>query len=365
MKICFLTPNVYPLFAEKKVAETAGGAELQQKYIGEALRNRGYEVSYVSKDYGQPDNLGAQGLRILKSYKPGSGFYGLRFFYPMLYKTWKALTKADADVYYVRCASYLVGIVALFSKCYGKKFIFAGAHENDFMPSRMIVSGKLEGFLYAYGLKNTDAICVQSYNQKQLLWDNFRLDGMVIRNFSPCQVRPVSLYEREYILWVSTIRSWKRPRHFLKLAEQYPQEQFVMIGGPATNDKYLYEKIEETSQKVDNLEFLGFQPLEIVERYFNRAKVLINTSKSEGFPNTFLHAWCRGVPVISCFDPDGLIAKHNLGFVVSSEIELSRIFKAFIKRAPCNSKVIVKYFNDNHSVKVIDKYITLLESLQD
>jgi glycosyltransferase involved in cell wall biosynthesis len=50
-------------------------------------------------------------------------------------------------------------------------------------------------------------------------------------------------------------------------------------------------------------------------RFYERAAALVCTSSVEGFPNTFVEAWSRGLPVISTFDPDGVIARGGLGLV--------------------------------------------------
>src|SRR5437879_13668389 len=49
-------------------------------------------------------------------------------------------------------------------------------------------------------------------------------------------------------------------------------------------------------------QFTGFLPHARAERYFDRARVLVNTSLHEGVPNTFLQAGARGVPRVGVVD---------------------------------------------------------------
>ena len=364
MKICFVAQQIYPCLARKYRIDKIGGAEVQQMFIGRGLRDKGYDVSYITLDYGQIDGEVVEDLKIYKSFRTNEGMPGVRYFYPRLYKIWQALKKADADIYYLRCASQLAGVLSIFCSIHKKKFVFAGAHDTDFIPDRLRLISKRDKILYQYGLRHADGIIVQSNTQKKLLWKNFQRNSKVIHNFFPVDSPRYTKADKKHILWVSKMRPWKRPELFVRLAESFPEEIFVMIGGRSNiRDRNLFDKIESLARNADNVRFLGFQPLEITETYFDKCKALVNTSIYEGFPNTFLQAWCRGIPVFSYVDPDNVIAKNNLGAVVSSEQELQQTLKAFLSRPQWDRNEIYHYFKTNHSSNVINQYCFLFEDI--
>lgn len=151
---------------------------------------------------------------------------------------------------------------------------------------------------------------------------------------------------------------------FVRLAELFPSEKFVMIGGrPTLGDGELFDEVKQKVLKIPNLEFLGFQPFHVTEKYFDRCKVFVNTSTIEGFPNTFLQAWSRGIPVISYVDPDDVIQKNDLGIVVTSEEELHRALGQYLSIKVWQPKKIVRYFLSNHFDGVIDRYESFFSSL--
>jgi glycosyltransferase involved in cell wall biosynthesis len=364
MKICFVAQNIYPCLAQKNEINSIGGAELQQIFMGKGLRDRGYDISYITRDYGQPEGESIDGLRIIKSFEPEEGLFGIRFYYPRLYKIWQALKRANADVYYVRSATFLPGILAIYCKIYGKKFVFAGAHDTNFNPCQFRFITRRDKILYKYGLRHANAIITQSNIQKSLLWKHFKLNSTVIRNFYPFHTVKLPASQRKYILWVSTIRSWKRPLQFINLAEAFPSEKFIMIGGPdLIQYAYLYERVKKKTEQVKNLSFLGFQPLNVTESYFDRCKIFVNTSVYEGFPNTFLQSWNRGIHVISYVDPDHVISKNKLGFVVTSEQELHKSLSEFLSNSSWDNSHILDYFTKNHSFETIEQYCLLFDSL--
>ena len=76
----------------------------------------------------------------------------------------------------------------------------------------------------------------------------------------------------------------------------------------------LYNKIEKQSSLLRNVTFHGPLAYRDIGSYYSRAKVFVNTSDSEGFPNSYLQAWIRGTPIMVFFDPDSMVAGNGLGY---------------------------------------------------
>ena len=140
------------------------------------------------------------------------------------------------------------------------------------------------------------------------------------------------------------------------------EPKFIMIGGPDGTNPELFQSVSKQCNALPNLKFLGFQPLDVTERYFDQCKLFVNTSEFEGFPNTFLQAWCRGIPVVSFVDPDNVIRDNQLGRTVVIDQLLFETVRSVLKDPP-DLEHIRMYFQNHHSFGVADQYISLFKSL--
>jgi glycosyltransferase involved in cell wall biosynthesis len=89
-------------------------------------------------------------------------------------------------------------------------------------------------------------------------------------------------------------------------------------------------QIHESASPLANVTFHGQVPYHDVNDYFASALVFMNTSEIEGFPNSYLQAWSRGTPVVAFFDPDGLIAREDLGVAVRGMEEMRQAVRELI-----------------------------------
>jgi glycosyltransferase involved in cell wall biosynthesis len=207
--------------------------------------------------------------------------------------------------------------MAAFCQRAGKKSIFAAAGNPDLELRTSRIRFARDHWIYEYGLRNVDRIIVQNEEQQRLCRVNFARDATLIPNCYPVnQSRPASA--PDLVLWVSTIRRLKRPHFFLDLAEALPGFRFRMIGGPDSAEVALFEAVKQRAAMMANVEFLGFVPYAEIDAHFDEAAVFVNTSESEGFPNTFLQAWARAVPTVSFVDSGARAEGHPVGVQVGS-----------------------------------------------
>jgi len=332
MKICLVGFDNLPLLAPEYRRHLIGGEAVQQTLLGRALTRRGHEVSMVVADYGQPDGARWEGIQVFGAYRLDAGVPVLRFFHPRWTGWWSALKRADADIYYTSCAGMHVGLVALFCRRFRKRFVFRVASDADCDASRLLVPFARDRWLYAYGLRRADAILVQSVAQKHALRRNYGVASRVARMLVE---KPLAAPARDIdVLWVSNIRREKRPDRMLELAWQLPQVNVHMAGGSLRAEEALFAEIEGAAGAIPNITFHGRLPYWDVNELYGRSKLLVNTSDVEGFPNTYLQAWIRGVPVVTLIDPDGVIAREGLGVAVGSPAGIADAVRTLLANPP-------------------------------
>src|SRR5258708_5228755 len=330
MKICLIGLDNLPVLAPEYRQHTIGGESVQQTLLARALAQLGHRVSMVVADYGQEDGAQWHGVRTFKAYGSKDGFPVLRFLHPRWTGLWSALARADADLYYTSCAGMLVGLVAMFCKRHRRRFVFRTASDSDCDPSRLLVEYARDRWLYAYGLQRADAILVQSDSQARALTRNFGLDGrvagMLVETAREVATRDID------VLWVGNVRRVKRPDRLLELAAKLPQASIHMVGGSLPGEEALYRDVERAAQASPNITFHGRLPYRETNDIYGRARILVNTSDVEGFPNSYLQAWIRGVPIVTLIDPDGVIAREGLGVTVHSPERLPDAVNDLLQR---------------------------------
>lgn len=328
--ICFVGIRNLPALAPEFGHLGIGGAELQQGLLAKALAARGLRVSMVVADHGQPDRAVWGGVTTYRAYRPDAGIPVIRFLHPRWTGVWAALRRADADIYYVSCAGVLVWQVALYARLFGRKTVFRVASDSDCDPQTLLIRFWRDRKLYERGLRRVDLVLSQTPRQQELLLRNFSRTSQIVRPIAEWTGRRPRFEERDIdVLWVGNFVPLKRAELLLRLAEQLPELRFHMIGGPVSGSNDYFSAMSRKAAAYPNVKFHGAIPYQEISAYFERARVLVNTSNTEGFPNTYLQAWGHGAPVVAFLDPANLIARNDLGRCVTSFDELQAATVAF------------------------------------
>lgn len=368
MKVCFVVPSAWKYFtySERKIS---GGAEARISMLARELVLQGIEVSFVVFDEGQTEVQEIDGIKAYKAFKPDSGIPGLRnwlYRRPMLMKAMKA---ADAAVYVQIGAGQLTGIVGKFCKDNQRPFVFFSSSDSNFDPSewhRLFSVPFRDVREYKKGLMDADIIIVQHKGQKDMLKELFDMNSVIIK--SGIRIPENSGFDRstrDSVIRVGRCHPVKRVEIFFDLAARLPQFNFISIGG-ASSDKKYYNNLVERSKKLPNLEHVG--NANDIENYLGEAALLVNTSKQEGFPVTFLEAWLQEVPVLSlAVNPEECITKYNMGRVSGSFDKLVTDCEELLDN-PEELKEMGRqgfdYVKENHDIrKVAAQVIKTLENV--
>lgn len=369
MRIGFVTSNAYNILT-KGGDSIVGGAEVQQVYIGKELARRGHEVYFIENASNEKEPGVVDGIEIYLR-KRRSTTNRISQVANWVSSTYRALRDINPDVCYLRVLSFDVVPVAVSCHITDTEFVYAFAHDSEVTEQPATFDSSLTQteaykFLIRAALSSSDALVSQNEFQHNHAKKRFNSPVKKIPNGYPLGsvVKESNVFEdiqKPIALWVGTIRKTKDPTSLIKIAENLPEVYFVIIGGEREEEFELYRRIQSKAEKMDNVHFAGFVPHSEVLEYFSAADIFVNTSRSEGFPNTFLEAWAHGVPTFSLrINPDSIITKHNIGFVAEGSLEelRSSITSTVnnpqqLKRLSENAK---QYLQQNHSIERITDY---------
>src|SRR6267143_1963313 len=363
--ICFVAPTVWPVFSGDRRIQVVGGAEVQQSYLVREFVRRGYPVSMICMDYGQSDPSIVDGVTVHRMHAPDSGLRVVRFLYPRLTSLWAAMHRANADIYYQRTSDPITGFIAAFCRSRRRLSVYAAAHDWDFDPDLPQIRYGRDRMLFRWGLRNVSGVVVQSERQREALARHYGRDATVVPScygYTGKRSCPGGI-----ILWAGTGKRIKRPELFIDLARRCPDYRFRLVGGGARDEGGSFDRISREAGTLPNLEMTGFVPFVDVEKCFDDGSLLVNTSVSEGFPNTFLQAWSRGMPTVSFFDPDARWQGHAIGEIVGSLDDMATCVQSLMsdeERWRRVSSVCREYFAVHHSVdRAVDAYEAVFDHL--
>jgi len=343
IKVCLISLKSYPLFTKNSL-DYFGGAEVQISLIAKALaKDKKFQVSVIVGDYGQKATVKQNRLTLYRSFKHG------RFFPFEVGRFSQLLRKINADIYTERTINPKILLVYLFCRLFKKKFFYMVAHDWD-LNHRII--------------KLADLIIAQTKDQQKQLLNSWKLSSFLFPSILPNNVIPLNANKQgHFILWVGRAEKWKQAEIFLKLVSYFPQQKFIMVCRLG-HDFHYYQKLFTRLQPLPNLEFYNDIPFAQINDFFKQAKILVNTSICEGFPNTFLQAGLNQVPILSLtVNPDNFISRYRCGLVADNNInQLINNCQKLLKNhslARSFGKNNFRYVNSHHN-----KMIRLKQKLQ-
>lgn len=359
-KLCFLVQSHY--------SHTMGGAEYRCKLVlDELCRQNKFNIYYLCRN--TDTSFVARGYKIIKI-STRLGRFSLSFDFFNLYR---ALNRIAPQIIYQNGGSAHTGAAALYAKTSGAKLVHQICNDNslkfyDGLRFRTRVKKALDQFLIDYGIRNADVIVGQSKSQSNLLQNRYgRKCNVVIPLGHPLPKNIVRKKKNTIVLWISNFKyHQKQPYLFVELAKRFHNKKdvyFVMIGCSIRRDGQFHSFLEKI-ETVPNLSYLGQLSQDEVNLHLRNGHILVNTSRYEGFPNTFVQAWLREVPVVSLScDPDDVLVRKKIGFHSKTFEKLVSDVTLLVENESLRKMMGLEarlYAEENHTIdKMVEKLVKL------
>lgn len=289
----------------------SGGTEMATLQIAKHAARVGHEVHVIARDH-----LG-QGEAVYKSQEQGFTIH--RITAPSIprgrdvvyfLKGLKVIRQIRPDVVHAQ-AMYMCPTALLSKRLFGIPYIF-------YERGGVYMEWRYNRFFYPLFMRNADRVIAQTEHQKRaLLAFHDRAievipNGVDVERFgqiSKCSARAMLGLPQgtPIILSVGRARHEKNLEVVINAAALDPNTYYVLVGDGPELPK-LKRIVHEG--EMQNVHFAGAVDNKDVPTWMAAADVLVNTSKSEGFPNAILEGMAAGLPIVA---PD-ITGMREVGF---------------------------------------------------
>jgi glycosyltransferase involved in cell wall biosynthesis len=353
MIFCFYGSGIY----DSLIGNPPGGAELQVALIAKALSENGHKVTVIDNGK-RGKNLEVGGIMVKFTSK--TNLKVVRFFFEKIPNSIRYLFAAKADFYYIRGFSMVYTLVLLSTWKLRSKLILGMASDMDVLSFierfKYVFQNKISLFNWIKNdlsssiagellLRKSNYILTQHLNQ-QVALQSRTLDSSIFPNIILPEIEVIIQEVPDYFIYVGSLNERKGLSdllHFISKLDDIKIKIFGSIQGKkAVNDSVLLNNYK-------NITYSGQKQRKVIIHEIANSRGLLNFSKMEGFPNTFLEAWQLGVPVFSLWvDPGGVIQKHNLGKCFNGDINM---MAAYLNDygGDMEQEHLKKYVENNHA----------------
>lgn len=364
-KFVFFDSDINTLLSQS--GKPTGGAAVQSSIWMTGLVELGHTV--IIPQYGREEellNLNKTNINLIHFYDEHKGLRWIRWMYYRFPNIYKKLKKNKPDYLYESIPSWKSFFTAIICRQLRIKFIIRLSSDNILDKRFLENYSKSHHLLLKSAIRSCDYLLCQNdyqYSQAKKLFQEKNI--MKIPN--PFLFQDITTKRKKtYIAWVANFRYVKNLKLLYEIASFLGTEEFKIAG------VYSEKKDQETSEfmeklaNLQNVTFLGHVERKQIFTFLSHAKYLLNTSRYEGFSNTFLEAMSVGTPVLSTSNanPDQIINKNNIGIIYKDHKDLAKQLQ-HLSAADYQSmsERAINYVKENHDHRSLVK--KLLHFLQD
>ena len=307
MKLLFLSSYAH-LVLDETSTRTSGGAELQVALLARELAGRGHEVVIAGGDTGQTDGAILEGVRLRNAGNFHTGH--MTQMLASVPRVFRVLREEKPDWVIVMGWTAWLFVLWLWRPLLGYRLDFTCSLDTE-------VNGEhrrehpVTGALFEFALRRCDARHAITEGQME----HYRRAGLAatLYRYLVFPRRAPRAADKDIdFLWVSRCQPVKQPHHFVDLARALPDFSFVMICPP--ENRGLWDEVSAAARGVPNLRLIESVPYHEIQAWYDRARVFVNTSQWEGWPNSFIQAGLGHAALLSLrVDPDGIFGEYALG----------------------------------------------------